>query len=116
MADLWGMVNTVVLPNCNNCNADVGDGSSGIKGGGGNNDSAGPLPLPPPPPVVLVIVVVFDASSLLPTVAPVNRGILPPLGGDTRWRNGDHGGGLPPMARGGMADVGGGGNPKWITT
>jgi hypothetical protein len=70
--------------------------------------------------VVLVIVVVFDATSLLPAVAPVDHGILPPLGGDTRrCDDGDHGGGIPPTARGGTTNVGGGGgrgcgsgNPK----
>ncbi len=67
-------MNTVVVPNNNDCNTDVGDGSSGIKGGKGDDNSAVPPP-PPPPHVVLVIVVVFDATSLLPAVAPVDRGI-----------------------------------------
>ncbi len=55
------------------------------------------VPPPPPPPfVVLVVLIIFDASSLLPTVAPIDCGILPPLGDDARRRNGDHGGGIPP--------------------
>jgi hypothetical protein len=37
--------------------------------------------------VVLVIIIVFDTTSLLPAVAPVDHGILPPLDGNTRWRN-----------------------------
>ncbi len=49
--------------------------------------------LPPPPFVVLVVVVAFDATSLLPAVAPVDCAILPPLGGDTRQCGRDHGGG-----------------------
>jgi hypothetical protein len=47
--NLWGVVNTVIVPNCNYCNAEVGDGSGKPKGGGGNNDSAVPPPPPPPP-------------------------------------------------------------------
>jgi hypothetical protein len=82
-ADLWGSVNTITVPNCDYCNAEVGDGSGGAKGGGGNDDSAVPLPPPSPPLVVLIVVVLFDASSLLPAMATVNRGILPPLGGNT---------------------------------
>jgi hypothetical protein len=31
-ADLWGTVNTVVVPNCDDCNVDIGDGSGGVKG------------------------------------------------------------------------------------
>jgi hypothetical protein len=58
--------------------------------------------------VVLVIVVVFDTTSLLPAVAPVDHGILPPLDGITRRRDGDHGGGIPLTACGGTANVGGG--------
>jgi hypothetical protein len=37
-ADLWGTVNTVVVPNVNKCIADVGDSSGGIEGGGGDDD------------------------------------------------------------------------------
>jgi hypothetical protein len=48
-ADLWGVVNAIVLPNCDDYNADIGDGSGGIKGGEGNNDSVVPLPSPPLP-------------------------------------------------------------------
>ncbi len=48
-ADLWEMVNTIIAPKGNNYNADVGDGSGGVKGGEGNNDLAVPLPFPPPP-------------------------------------------------------------------
>jgi hypothetical protein len=51
-------------------------------------------------PVVIVVVVVFNATSLLPAVAPVDHGILPPLDGNTRRRDGDHGGGIPPMSNG----------------
>jgi hypothetical protein len=47
-ADLWGMVITVVVPNSEDCNVDVGDGFGGIKGGGGDDDSVVP---PPPPPL-----------------------------------------------------------------
>jgi hypothetical protein len=57
--------------------------------------------------VVLVVVVIFDATSLLPAVAPVDHGILPPLDGNTRRRDGDHGGGIPLTACGGPANVGG---------
>jgi hypothetical protein len=57
--------------------------------------------------VVLVVVVVFDATSLLPAVAPVDHGILPHLDGNTRRRDGDHGGGIPRTACGGTANVGG---------
>jgi hypothetical protein len=56
--------------------------------------------------MVLVIVVVFDATSLLPAVAPIDRGIPPPLGGDTRLRTGDHGGGIPPTVHSGTTNVG----------
>ncbi len=108
LADLWGTVNTIIFPNGNNCIADVGDGSSSIEGGGGKDDSAVPRLLPPAL-VVLVVVVVFNATSLLPTMAPVDRGILPPLGGNTRWCDGDHGEGIPLMARGGTANIGTGG-------
>jgi hypothetical protein len=93
-ADLWGTVNTVVIPNCDYCNAKVGDGSGSAKGGGGDDDLAVPLP-PPPPLVVLVVIVVFDASSLLPAVATIDSGILPPLGSNTRQRDRDHRGGIP---------------------
>jgi hypothetical protein len=65
--------------------------------------------------MVLVIVVVFDATSLLPAVAPIDRGILPPLGGETRQCDGDHGGGIPLTVRDGTNNVGGG-NPKRRTT
>jgi hypothetical protein len=58
--------------------------------------------------VVLIVIVIFDATSLLPAVAPVDHGILPPLDGNTRQRDGDHGGGMPPTACGGTANVGGG--------
>jgi hypothetical protein len=34
----------------------------------------------PPPLVVLIVVIVFDATSFLPAVAPINHWILPPLG------------------------------------
>jgi hypothetical protein len=44
-ADLWGMVNTIVVPNGDDYNADGGDGSGGVKGGEGDDDSA----VPPPP-------------------------------------------------------------------
>jgi hypothetical protein len=57
--------------------------------------------------VVLVVVVVFNATSLLPAVAPVDHGILPPLNGNTRRRDGDHEGGIPLMACGGTANIGG---------
>ncbi len=57
--------------------------------------------------VVLVVIIIFNATSLLPTVASVNHGILPPLNGNTRRRDGDHGGGIPPTAFGGTANVGG---------
>jgi hypothetical protein len=57
--------------------------------------------------VVLVVVVVFDATSLLLAMAPVNHGILPPLNDNTRRSDGDHGGGIPPTACGGTANVGG---------
>ncbi len=83
-ADLWGTANSVVVPNCNYCNAEVGNSSGSTKGGGGDDDSAVPLPPPPPPRMVLVIIVFFDASSLLPTVVTIDCGILPPLGSDTR--------------------------------
>ncbi len=82
------MVNTIIIPNGNNCNADIGNSSGGIKGGGGNDNSVVPPP-PPPPLVLLVIIVVFDATSLLPAVAPINHEILPHLGGDTQHCNGD---------------------------
>ncbi len=32
LSDLWGMVNTIVVPNGDDYNADVGDSSGGIKG------------------------------------------------------------------------------------
>ncbi len=83
LADLWGMVNTLIVPNCNYCNVEVGDGSGDAKGGGVNNNLAVPPP-PPPPLVELVVVILFDASFLLPAVATVNCRILPPLGGNTR--------------------------------
>ncbi len=57
---------------------------------------------------VLVIVIIFDTTSLLPAVAPVNNGILPPLNGNTRWRDRDHRGGIPPTACGGTTNVRGG--------
>ncbi len=84
-ADLWGMVNAIVLPNSDDYNADVGDSSSGIKGGEGDDDSAVPLPPPPPPSWYSSSLssLMPTPSSLLPAVAPVNRGILPPLGGNT---------------------------------
>ncbi len=84
MADLWGMVNTVVVPNCNYCNVEVALSSGSANGGGGDDDSVVPPPPPPLPLLVLIIILVFDASSLLPAVVTVDRGILPPLGGDTR--------------------------------
>ncbi len=62
------MVNTLVISNCDYCNAKVGDGFGGAKGGGGNDNSVVPPPWPPPPLVVLVVVVICDASSLLPAV------------------------------------------------
>jgi hypothetical protein len=62
--------------------------------------------------VLVVVVAVFDATSLLPAVAPVDHGILPPLDGNTRWRDGDHGGGIPPTACGGTANGGGGGSGR----
>ncbi len=110
--DLWGMVNAIIIPNSNDYNADVGNGSSGVKGGEGDND----LVVPPPPPplsiVVLVIVIIFDTTSLLPAVAPIDRGILPPLGSNTQRRDRDHGRGIPPTARGGTNNVGGGGGGR----
>ncbi len=107
LADLWGTVNTVVIPNDDDCIADVGDGSGGVEGGGGNNDLAVPPDSSTPPLVVLVVVVIFDATSLLPAGAPVDCGILPPLGGNTCLCEGDHRGGIPPTARGGTANGGG---------
>ncbi len=77
------MVDTVVVPNYDDCNEDVGDGSGDIEGGGGDKLVVPHLLPPPPLLVVLVDVVVFNASSLLPAVAPINRGILPPLGSAT---------------------------------
>jgi hypothetical protein len=82
--------------------------------------------------VVLIVVIVFNATSLLPTVAPANHGIPPPLNGNTRRCDGDHGVGIPLMACGGTANVssssgcsgssrssgrgrGGGGDSKWRT-
>jgi hypothetical protein len=56
--------------------------------------------------VVLVLIVVFNATSLLPTGAPIDHGILPPLDGNTRRRDGDHGGGIPPTACSGTANIG----------
>jgi hypothetical protein len=41
-------------------------------------------------------------------MAPVDHGILPPLGGNTRQCNGDHGKEIPPTACGGTANVGSG--------
>jgi hypothetical protein len=104
LADLWGTVNTIIIPNGDNCNANIGNGSGGIKGGGATTTRQCPHLLPSL--VVLVIVIVFDATSLLPTMAPANCGILPPLGGDNWQRDGDHGGGIPLTSRGGTADVG----------
>jgi hypothetical protein len=75
--------------------------------------------------VVLVIGIIFDATSLLPAVSPINHGILPPLDGNTRQRDGDHRGGIPPTACGSTANFGGssgrsggggrggGGDSKW---
>jgi hypothetical protein len=79
--------------------------------------------------VVLVVVVVFNPNSLLPAVAPINHGILPSLDGNTRRRDRDHGGGIPPTVCGGTTNItgssgrsggggggsGGGGNSKWRT-
>jgi hypothetical protein len=48
--DLWGMVNTIVVLNGDDYNADVGNGSGCIKRGEGDDNSAVPPP-PPPPPV-----------------------------------------------------------------
>ncbi len=87
LADLWGLVNIVIVPNGDDCNADIGNGSGSIKGGGGGDDSVVPLPTPPPL-VILVVIVIFDATSLLPAMAPIDHWILPPLGGNTRRRNG----------------------------
>jgi hypothetical protein len=53
LADLWGMVNAIVVPNSNDYNADICDGFGGVKGGEGDNDSAVPPPLPLPSLVVL---------------------------------------------------------------
>jgi hypothetical protein len=106
LADLWGMVNTIIIPNGNDWNADIGNGSSSIKGGGGDNDLAVPPPPPPPLVVLVVIVAVFDATSLLPAMAPVNFRILPPLGSNTQRHDRDHGGGIPLTARVGIANAG----------
>jgi hypothetical protein len=57
--------------------------------------------------VVLIVIVVFDTTSLLPTVAPLNHGILPPLDSNTRRRDGDHRRGIPPTVCGGTTNVGG---------
>jgi hypothetical protein len=57
--------------------------------------------------VVLVIVVVFNTISPLPTVAPVDHGILLSLDGNTRRRDGDHGGGIPSTVCGGTTNIGG---------
>ncbi len=80
--------------------------------------------------MVLIVVVVFDTTSPLPAMAPVYRGILLTLGGNTQQRDKDHGGGIPPTAHGSTADVvgsggddgggsglgrSGGGYPKWRT-
>jgi hypothetical protein len=73
-ADLWGAVNTIIVPNRDDCISNVGDGSDGVKGEGGDDNSAMPPP-PPPPLVLLVVVVVIDDTSLLPTVAPIDDGI-----------------------------------------
>ncbi len=49
LVDLWGMVNAIVVPNGDDYNADVGNGSGNVKGGEGDDNSAVPLPPPPPP-------------------------------------------------------------------
>ncbi len=73
----------------------------------------------PPSLMVLIIVIIFNATSLLPAVAPVDCGILLPLGSNTWQRDGDHGGGIPPTAGRGTNDIDsgggcgrGGGDPK----
>jgi hypothetical protein len=113
LADLWWMVNTIVVPNSDDCNTDVGNSSGSIKRGGRDYDLVVPplrmtrwCPCLLPPPLVLLVIVIFNATSLLPTMAPVNRGILPPPGGNTQWRNGDQRGRIPPMAHGGTANIG----------
>jgi hypothetical protein len=109
LVDFWGMVNTIIIPNGNNCITDVGNGSGGVKGGGGNDILTVSPPPPSPPLVLLVIVIVFNATSLLPAVAPVDRQILPPIGSNTHQCNGDHGEEIPLTACGGTTNVGAGG-------
>jgi hypothetical protein len=48
------MVNAIVVPNSNDYNADIGNGSGSVKGGEGDDDSAvhpPPLTLPEPLPM-----------------------------------------------------------------